>query len=272
MEIIDFRTRPRTAYYYRQIHPKPIPEVELYFKVYHMEGQMGLTSLEESVAEMQAAGISKGVVFSGDFEHCKQVYEDCKKFPDTLIPMTEIDISQGVLKSKRELEYAFKEYDFKGMTLSPFISGVYPTDSRLFPLYALCEEMGKPVHVHSSTHFNPKQPLDISDPMQIDRLAVHFPELNWVIGHAGMGFGLTGIVIAQRLPNVYIDFTGLRPRYLPKEMLHAINTFLAKKAIYGSNYPSLPHDIAEEWKEVVRENVQPYFFGKNASRILGLDK
>jgi uncharacterized protein len=270
MKILDFRTRPRTEYFFKDIAPKPIPAFEWYFSVYHMDDRLTMAPLEDTVEEMRAAGITQGVIFSGNFGGIEHVYEACRKYPDVFIGMTSIDVNEGVTKSMLDLEKAFNEYNIHGMTLSPFISGIYPTDPRHYPLYALCERMGKCVQIHSSTHFNPHQRLDLGDPNNIDHIAVDFPGLKLVLGHAGMGFGMLGITVAHRHRNVYIDFSGLRPRYLTTEMVYAANTILKKKAIFGTNYPTLGYDIAEEWKEVIREKNQPDFFYNNAARVLGI--
>jgi hypothetical protein len=132
--------------------------------------------------------------------------------------------------------------------------------------------MGKVVQIHASTHFNPLIELEIGNPIHLDKLAVHFPNLKLVLSHAGIGFGNLGITVAQRHPNMFIDFTGLRPKYLPREMVHGINSFLSRKAIFGTSYPCLPYSIVAEWKTLVHPEVQPYFFYHNAARALGLDR
>ena len=271
MEIIDFRTRPRTKYFFRDIVPEPIPAFKSYFALYSMSSRLKLAPMEESVAEMRENGISKGVIFPGDFNGFKEVYQACKDYPDAYIPLAEINIKEGVSKGVKDLEFAYKEYNFHGLTLSPFIGGIYPTDSRYYPLYSLSERLCKLVQIHSSTHFNPDVPLDIGNPNHLDKIAVHFPELKLVLAHGGMGFEPLGVTVAQRHQNMFIDFTGLRPKYLSKTLVYAINTILKRKAIFGTNYPSLPYSIVEEWKEVISPENQPYFFYKNAARALGLD-
>ncbi len=272
MDIIDFRTRPRTAFFYRNILPEPIPAFKRYFSHYHIDTRLTLAPLSESVKEMQSAGVSRGVIFPGSYEGVGEVLDVINEFPDTYIGMAEIDISKGVTKGVRDLERCYKEHGFKGMTLSPFLTGIYPTDPKYYPLYYLSEKMGKPVQIHSSTHFNPETPLDIGNPNHLDRIAMDFPDLKLVMGHAGIGFGSIGLTVANRHPNIYIDFTGLSPKYLPKEMVHAMNTYLKKRVIFGTNYPSLPYDVVEDWKDVIREENQEYFFYKNAARILDLEE
>jgi hypothetical protein len=272
MEILDFRARPRTCYYYRDLVPEPIQAFKEYFKIYHLDGRMALSSLVESVEEMKNAGLTKAVILAGNIEGCEIIHEDILQYPEFFIGLTDVDITKGPTKTAEDLERAFNKFGMHGLSLSPFISGVYPTDPRYYPCYALCESMGKVVQIHASTHFNPLTELDLGNPLYIDKLAVHFPNMKLVLSHAGIGFGNLGITVAQRNPNMFIDFTGLRPKYLPSEMLNGINSFLSRKAIFGTSYPCLPYNIVEEWKALVRPEVQPYFFYHNAARALGLDK
>jgi predicted TIM-barrel fold metal-dependent hydrolase len=112
--------------------------------------------------------------------------------------------------------------------------------------------------------------MEIGDPKHIDIVAGHFPGLKLVLGHGGVGFGLAGCMVADRHSNMFIDFTGIHPRYLPPEMIQMINSVFRNKAIFGTNFPCLSFDIVEEWKKVIKPENQPLFFYNNAARALGL--
>jgi len=181
-----------------------------------------------------------------------------------------IDIREGVTQGVADLEIAYLEYGLSGLTLTPCLSGVSATDPRYYPLYALSEKMDRLVHIHSSQHFNPALPIDFCSPAHIDRIAIHFPGLRLVLGHGGIGFGTLGCIVASRHDNMYIDFCGLRPKYLPKEMITLINSSLRKRAIFGSNFPTLPYESVEEWKDFIKPENHELFFGQNALRVFGL--
>lgn len=271
MNIFDFRVRPRTEWFYEGLYPEPIAEYKRYISLYHAEPLISLTSFEESIAEMNAAGVTRGLIFAGNAEGNAIVAETCRKYPETYVGLAGARADHGVMKAVRDLEHAFGEYGLAGLNMSPYMTRVYPTDARNYPLYALCEKMGKCVVIHGSVHYNRESPIDFGNPKYIDQVAVDFHGLKLVMSHAGFGFGELGAMIANRHDNMYIDFTSLHPRSIPPTVLKMINGPLRHKAIFGTNFPCLPYSIVEKWKEVIREEVQPLFFYENAARVLGID-
>jgi predicted TIM-barrel fold metal-dependent hydrolase len=155
MEIIDFRVRPRTEFFLKDVVPKVIPAYEKYVEVFHMEPRLTLTSLDESVAEMTAASITRGVIFSPNASGNQKVHEACSRFPDHYYGLAGIDITEGVTKGVADLERAYDELGLLGLSLSPFMTGIRPDDPRYYPLYALSDRQGKFVQIHSAVHFNP---------------------------------------------------------------------------------------------------------------------
>jgi uncharacterized protein len=276
MDILDFRFRPRQDPFYKGLLPKPAPEFEVYFRLYHVdiekERRFQLLGIEDSLDEMKSFNVTKAVIFSGDSAGNETVAQVCRKYPDSFVGLAGARADRGVTPAVKDLRKAFEEYGFAGLNMSPYLTGVYATDARNFPLYSLCEEMGKCVVIHSSAHYNPGSALDLSDPMQIDKLAVQFPELKLVITHGGYGFGDLGPTIANRHKNVFIDYTAIHPAVLPPWTIKWMNTQLRDKIIFGTNYPCLTFDIIEEWKKVIKPQNQPLFFYENAARVLGLKK
>ena len=270
MTIIDFRVRPRTAYFFKDLVPDVIPAYRAYVKMFHIEPRLRLVSMEESVAEMTSGEVTHGVIFSGSAEGNLKVRDACRKFPDQYIGLAGIDITRGVTRGMLDLEQAYEEYGLAGLSLSSFTTGIPADDPRYFPLYALSEKADKVVQIHCAVHFNPLLPLEISEPVHIDHIAVNFPGLRIVMCHAGFGFGDAGLAVVARHPNMFADFSGLHPKALPREMIQAINGPLKDKAIFGTNYPCLTFDIVSEWRKVVREENQSAFFLLNAQRALGI--
>ena len=107
--------------------------------------------------------------------------------------------------------------------------------------------------------------------MQVDRLAIDFPGLNIIMSHGGLGFGDLGPTIAWRLPNVYIDYTTIHPRYLPAGLIGQLNSILKRKTIFGSGYPGMDYEIVEEWKKVIKPENQRLFFYENAAKLFGVE-
>ena len=101
-------------------------------------------------------------------------------------------------------------------------------------------------------------------PQHIDEIAVDFPELKIIVSHGGNGFGPPILAVAQRHPNVYLEFSALNPAYMAPEFLYAANTYLRDKCIFGTDYPLVDFNVAiGHWKKVLREDVQELFFRQN---------
>lgn len=275
MDVIDFRVRPRTAWYYKDLYPTPAPFFAPYFKLYGVDQtfrrMVPTDNPDEPVEDLKNAGISKGVIFAGDAAGNDIVYETCKKYPDAYIGLAGVRPEFGVQEAYQDLKKAYLEYNLRGLNMSPYLTGVYATDARNYPLFQLSEELNRCVVIHSSAHYNVQKPLDLSDPMQVDKLACDFPKLKLVITHGGIGFGDLGPTIANRHENVFLDLTSLHPGALPPMIMKLANTQLKRKIIFGTNYPCLDFDIVEVWKKYIKEDVQPLFFYKNAARALGID-
>jgi predicted TIM-barrel fold metal-dependent hydrolase len=91
-----------------------------------------------------------------------------------------------------------------------------------------------------------------------------------VMSHAGVGFGGLALAIAQRHPNVYLEFSAIKPRHLPAPFIKAINSYLRDRVLFGSDYPLIEFSIVEEWKKIVDEKNHDRFFHDNAAQLLGL--
>ncbi len=274
MEIIDFRVRPQTEFFYRKIYPNPIPAFEPYIRLFKAtpgDDRLSFKPIEDSIEEMGAHGITRAVVFGGDEEGNKAVFEVCEKYPKTYIGLAGIDVTHGVSKGVEDLETAYRDYGLRGLSLSPFVTGIRPDDSRYYPLYALSEKMGRVLQCHSAIHYNPEVPLDIANPTCLDRIAVDFPRLKIVMSHGGYGFGDIGITVAVRHPNMYIDLSGIHPDYIPERMIAMANSLLRRKVIFGTNFPCMAYDSVHLWKKIIREENHDLFFARNAKKVLGIE-
>lgn len=271
MEILDFRVRPRTEWYYKDLYPTPIPEFRRYVEIYHAHHLISLKSFEDSIADMRAAGVTKGVIFSGDAAGNKLVADTCRQYPDAYVGLAGAKVDHGIRDCVESLRQAFDEFGLCGWNMGPYLTGVYAEDRRNYPGYALCEEKKKCVVIHSSVHYNPGKSIDFGDPKHIDQVAVDFPGLKLVMAHAGYGFGELGLMVANRHDNMFVDFTGLHPHHLPKQAIAMISGPLKRKAIFGTNFPCLDYPIVDEWMKLLKDDAKPYFFYKNAARALGLE-
>ena len=276
MKIFDFRARPRTKEFYRLVYPEIAPELKQYSKVFGFTGKakdrMIPTSLEDSVAEMASHDIQNGVITAGTGVTNEEVFQVCREYGHVYSGLATIDPTKGITDAYKQLKIAYFDYHLSGLSLSPYWLGIPPTDEKCYPLYALTEETDRVALIACSTHYNTKVSLEISDPLLIDRLALDFPKMKIVIGHAGIGFGMNSLTVASRHKNVYLEFSGLNPKYVSPEIIMAINSDLRWQALFGTNFPLVGYDIIDTWKKFIKEENWPLFFYENTARLLNFPK
>jgi hypothetical protein len=149
-------------------------------------------------------------------------------------------------------------------------SGIYANDPRNYPLFVLTDSLKKVMVSHTALHYNPELPYELGDPKYLDRVAIDFPNMKIILGHAGHGFSTQGMSVAHRHKNVHLDFSALAPEIMKPEMIFAANTFMRKKILFGTSYPLMDFDAIDRWKNVISENNQQMFFHDNMAKLLGL--
>jgi predicted TIM-barrel fold metal-dependent hydrolase len=157
---------------------------------------------------------------------------------DRFVAFSNVDPRRG--KEGLDLfEKAVREWGFCGMKLYP-PCGYAPNDQALFPFYEICRQFHLPVLTHigptsSTLSFRNTQPWDVDD------AAFQFPEVNFILGHAGVMHYEQAGLLAQYRPNVYLDLSGFQVAVNRHEfnaiMAWHISHGLTKKLLFGSDWP-----------------------------------
>lgn len=267
--MIDFRVRLRTPEALRAWVPEPIPQFKKYVDFYKMKPRLTYQTPEETIEEMEKAGITKAVLCSGSAKGNQFVFRICKEYSDNFIGIAGAKLDKGIKNAYREIKKYLKSgllgFNFGGLLQSPPIA---IDDKKLYPLYALCDDYDVCVIIHSSLHYYSGAKLYLNYPFRIDNVAVDFPDLRIVMSHAGNGFGDLPLILAHRHPNLYLEVSALRPKHLPQSYINAINKYLKYKFVFGTDYPLLPFSIVQEWKQYVNEDNYQHFFHNNAVKAL----
>jgi len=261
MKIIDGRVRLRTKQLLKPWTTELKPYFKDYIHWYSMKDRLTPIPVEEQIKNAKNAGIDKMVVNGGakDNDHIMEIAEK----HDEIIPIAAISISEGIRPALKEIDRCFKK-DVAAFHTSPFIVKSNANDKKLYPIYGLCELLKKPIIVHGSLHYWRGAYMWHGHPKYLDEVAVDFPELKLIISHGGNGFGPPVLAVAQRHPNVYLEFSALRPKYIAPEFIQAANTYLKKKCIFGTDYPLIEYkEQIELWKYALREDNWEFFFYKN---------
>ena len=228
-----------------------------------------------------------GVVFSVDAETVTGDRPDTNDYvaelvnahPEQFIGFATVDPWKED-RAVAELERAVTQLGLKGLKLHPIHQAFFPDDSRFYPLYEKCAELGVPVLFHSGFAAagigmpgGGGMKLKYSAPIpHIDDVAADFPDLTVIMAHPAWPWVEEQIAVALHKPNVYIDLSGWAPRYIPQQLIHEANTRLQDKVLFGSDFPYLPPDrwLSGFDQLEIRDEVRPKILLENARRVLGL--
>jgi len=128
---------------------------------------------------------------------------------------------------------------------------VYPANAytmgldALARIYRRCEERGLPVTVHTGTSIFPGARCKYGRPMELDDVALDFPDLRIIMAHGGRPLWMDeAFFVLRRHRNMYLEISGIPPRklleYFPRlqEIGHRV--------IWGTDWPSPGvHDLKQ---------------------------
>ncbi|KPK77429.1 MAG: hypothetical protein AMJ79_03375 [Phycisphaerae bacterium SM23_30] len=213
------------------------------------------------------------------------------------LPMNDIEASVA------ELERAFNELGFKGVTVYSNINGVALSDERFWPIYEKANELGAvfdihphfPVGVEAMTEYwlMPLVGFTFDTTLAAAKLvfsgvAEKFPNIRWVLSHLGGAIPY----LAERLDRGYYAFKECRAyigkppsEYLKQFYFDSVNFDLnclnlaikfagADHIVAGSDYPhqigSLEKMVDSIAKLDISEKDKAAIYGENARKLLEL--
>jgi hypothetical protein len=108
--------------------------------------------------------------------------------------------------------------------------------------------------------------------MELDDLAVDFPDLTIIIAHPSFPWQDEALAVAGHKPNVYIDLSGWSPKYFPPQLVRYANSLLQDKVLFGSDYPLItPQRWLRDFDALdIKPAVRPKILKDNAIRLLRL--
>ena len=152
------------------------------------------------------------------------------------------------------------------------------------PVYRLAAEYGMPVSIHTGDTFSETALLEYAHPLRVDRLAVNWRDVQFVICHMGSPWVYDATEVAFKNRNVAIDLSGLVlgdahavrattanrfwvERY--RQAIELLNDY--SKLMFGSDWPLTPMaEYVEYIKKMIPENHWQAVFYDNAVRVFRL--
>lgn len=167
----------------------------------------------------------------------------------------------------------------RGFKLHPPLQQFRPNDRIAYPLYDVIAEAKLPVIFHTGhsgigtgMRGGGGVRLKYGNPMDIDDVAVDFPDMPIIMAHPSFPWQDEAISVCLHKPQVYIDLSGWSPKYFPANLIQYANTLLKDKVLFGSDFPLITPDrwLADFAKIPIKDEVRPLILKENAARLFGL--
>jgi predicted TIM-barrel fold metal-dependent hydrolase len=235
------------------------------------------TSTDQLLDEMEEAGVTKSVILGQDtsatpnpnFKHYTMRNDAlaamAHKGHGRLIPFAGVDPNAGK-EAVRELKRAVKDLGMRGLKVHSSANAVYPNDRRkMYPIYEFSQEAGIPILFHTGTTGLGDCEVKYSKPEYLDEVCQAFPDLKVVLAHFGWPWSDVALAVALRNPNVFVDVSGWKPKYIPATVLPYLNGILKDRFLFGTDYPMLRQ---KEWMDDFEANLKPRLKPGVADRLL----
>jgi predicted TIM-barrel fold metal-dependent hydrolase len=283
--IVDFRVQPPfktflEIYFYRA-RPAVVDPVKV--NAFSIGRRTSAAYVERSmdlfVQEMDGAGIDLAVIMGqraatawGSVSN-DDVGELIRGYPGRFAGFAGINPAEtGAVD---EIRRAVEVLGCCGLALLPGWSDppLHDDDNAVYPIYEAAVALGVPVMITSSHVIGPD--MSYAMPQHIQRVALDFPELTIIVGHACWPWTTQACALAMRCTNVYLmpeiymhvpDMPGA------DDYIRAANTYLSHRMLYSSCYPTRPLDQAiEDFRALpISPEAQTNLLSHNAARLLNL--
>jgi uncharacterized protein len=192
---------------------------------------------------------------------------------ERILPFTSIDFSLGeraVAEVERDMEDGAM-----GLKLHPIIQCKPLNDPLLFEVLQKYSKFKKPVLTHAGvSHYYLGKEKDLNHPENgrinnVEKLVKAFPDINFIIGHAGL-FQVNHVCRQLKgLDNVWVDTSFQSPETIKK----LVKTFGPERVMYASDWPFGYREPALKAAKVAcggDEMLEEMIFSRNAADLLGL--
>ncbi len=184
-------------------------------------------------------------------------------------------------QSLAEFEQLLRTPQCVGIKMYTGYNHLYPHDRIHYPFYELAQQYDVPVVLHTGDTAGTRGLVKYSHPLEIDELAMAFPQVRFVMAHYGNPWIVDATEVAIKNPNVFIDLSGLAAGDFSVDdffenyrgYVEHLRTWMAYlsdygKFMYGSDWPLVRVDTYIELiRRLTPEKYHPQIFYENARRV-----
>lgn len=206
------------------------------------------------VRDMDAAGIDRSIVFVLDFglyvgtddavsleRRYALFHRAVDRHRDRLVLFGGIDPRRP--DAAAFVARAAREWGIRGVKIWP-PAGAAPNDASCYRVYETCVTLGLPVVVHTGQEIGPLK-SELCRPILVDQPANDFPELTFVLAHAGMAWWEEAAEMAWHHGNVHLDIAYWQAKYLrdpehfARQLRSLVSTAGKNRVFFGTDWPAL---------------------------------
>ena len=197
---------------------------------------------------------------------------------DIVMAFASVDPMRGP-EAVKEARRLIAKGGIRGFKLHPPLQQFHANDKAAYPFYEVLAAAKLPVIFHTGhSGIGTGMPggggvrLKYGNPMDIDDVAVDFPDMPIIMAHPSFPWQDEAISVCLHKPQVYIDLSGWSPKYFSPILIQYANTLLKKKMLFGSDYPLITPDrwMTDFAAIAIRDEVRPLILKENAARLFSL--
>ena len=220
-------------------------------------------TVEDLLHQMDAQGVDHAIVHAeheyGDMADAlnQAVAGMVSQYPERFTGIGTVSLENfNMPKVLRQVDDCV-ELGMIGLSMEPAFFGMTLDEKKLYPIYAKAMENNLLVALHTGINYTTHQPMAGENPILLDQLACHFPDLTIVASHGGWPWINEMVAVARKHPQVFIEFGGIAPKYVAAqgggwEVMHRfMNSVLKDQILYGTDWPTMDHKrTLAEWREM----------------------
>ena len=242
----------------------------------------GVPSFEAMLKEMDESGYDKVIVnafmqWSYVNNHLMADYsiEQVKEFVDKSKGRVIGAVSYNPFKieeSLRQIDKAIKEYGFKYIYCHSLGFGLSPADRRYYPVYVKALEYDIPIGFQTG-HSAEIMPSEEGRAIYIDRVALEFPSVKFILSHTGWPWVDEWIAMVWKHPNVYGDISSYPARALPErdKLVEFMNSWKGEdKVMFGTNGLGMKRCKDQFMELPLKDEIKTKILRDNAIKLFGL--
>ncbi len=241
----------------------------------NIPGYLGSSStdgigVDALLATMDELGVATGVLCAGMDRTVEQALAVADAHPGRFLVAAGLTSPERPTRTARRIRKLAEHPAFSMVRIMPLANQVPITDSRHYPAFSVCEELGIPMGINVGIP-GPRVRSRVQHPELLEDVLIDFPDLVVIGAHMGHPYEELLMNYMRKWPNLYLSCTAYAPRYMDRNLLTFMNTAAYRgRVLWGSDEPWFPmrRSLAEARELPLDDEAMELFLGGTARRLL----